>query len=68
MTTKIAAIGSIQGKRRRVFGMRMTTIATARSRIHERANAAILAAKNAELRKLNFCMNYYVNNSIIINI
>ena len=68
MTSRIAAIGSIQGKRRRVFGMRMTTIATARSMIHERAIAAILAARKAELRKLNFCMNYYVNNAIIINI
>ena len=68
MARKIAAIGSIQGKRRRVFGMRIATIATARSIMNQRLSAAIAAAEKTELRKLNFCMNYYVNNTIIINI
>ena len=68
MARKIAAIGSIQGKRRRVFGMRIATIATARSIMNQRSSVAIAAAEKAELRMFNFCMNYYVNNSIILNI
>ena len=48
--------------------MRIATIATARSIMNERSSVAIAAAEKAELRMLNFRMNYYVNNSIILNI